>query len=141
MPAKKKTAKKVAAKTEAKEIVETLNEFHPATASKEDRELYAAHLEQLKVTGGWLILSKIMDDNIALLAEKIVNKVDENGEPLTDQAVDELRIQYNQIKQLRDMPNMLIDKFRPSEAAPDVQYDPYSGSGLSSNVLSMSDTT
>lgn len=142
----RKATKKVAAKksvsreTEPKKL-DLSKPLSNLGDSKENRELVNAHLEQLKVSVGWKILEQVMGDNLQVLAQQIVDKVDLNGQPLTDEQVDELRIQHNQIKQLKGMPDILIATFTPQEGKPDPQYDPYSGEGIPTNVLSMSDTT
>lgn len=136
MPAKKKATKK--------KEVEKLDLSKPLdveNASKAQRKDYAAFLEQLKVTAGWKILERVMDDNLQIIANQIVEKQGVDGRKLEDIEVDELRIQYNQIKQLKGLPDQLIEQFLPEEDQPEVQYDPYSATGLGSNVLSMSDTT
>ena len=108
-------------------------------ASISQRKDYAAFLEQLKVTAGWKILERTMDDNLQVIANQIVDKLSAHGQPLDDKEVDELRIQYNQIKQLKKLPDTLIDRFLPKESTPEMQYDPYSSVGLQANVLRMND--
>jgi len=137
MPAKKKTTKKKA-EVQKLDLSKPLDIQNATTQQRKD---YAAFLEQLKVSAGWKILERTMDDNLQIIATQIVDKVGTDGQKLEDTEVDELRIQYNQIKQLKEMPDVLIDRFLPKESEPEQQYDPYSSNGLPSNVLSMSDTT
>jgi len=135
MPKKKATKKEEVKKLDLSKPLDIEN------ASFEQRRDYAAFLEQLKVTAGWKILERTMDDNLQVIANQIVEKVSATGQPLEDKEVDELRIQYNQIKQLKQLPDALIDRFLPKETTPEMQYDPYSSTGLQANVLDMSNTT
>lgn len=140
MPAKKKTTKKQVTKQELPKV--DLNKpLHLDTTDRDEREAYAAHLALLKTQPAWKIIEKVLEDNIQILANQIVEKKNEYGEPVDERTVDELRIQHAQLKQMKQLPDELISMFKRPEAALDTQYDPYSGTGLQANVLSMSDTT
>jgi len=149
MPAKKKTTKKATKKTTAKKQevkkLDLSQPLHELGQTIEERQLVTAHLYQLKSNVGWKILEQVMDDNLQVLASQIVDKVKSDGTVLTDAEVDELRIQHAQIKQLKAMPDVLIEQFKPREAGQEIQYDPYSGMGIGASVLSeeetVSDTT
>lgn len=136
----KKTVKKQAVKQEAPKL-DLTRPFDLAGASAKQLEEYAVFVEQLKVSAGWQILKQTMEDNLKVIAKQIVEKVGLNGEVLSDEDVDLLRVQHRQIEQLVGLPDMIISKFKPESGGSFVQYDPYSGEGIQASVLSMSDTT
>jgi len=121
--------------------------FDLTDVSQETLEGYIFYLKEMLNSGGWKFMSQVLDGNKALLEQQIVTKQNfETKTSLTDEEVDDLRMQHAQIVQLSEMPKRLIEQYqKPEEAQGEIQYDPYSKTGVKDKDLIsagvMSDTT
>jgi len=121
--------------------------FDLTDVSQETLEGYVFYLKEMLNSGGWKFMSQVLDGNKSLLEQQIVTKQNfETKTSLTDEEVDDLRMQHAQIVQLSEMPKKLIEQYqKPEEAQGEIEYDPYSNTGVKDkDVISagvMSDTT
>jgi len=108
-------------------------------------EGYAFYLKEMLNSGGWKLMEQVLEGNMALLEQQIIAKRDLEGNDLTEDGVDLLRVQHAQIVQLIRTPRDLIKKYGKKEDAKGVvEYDPYSKKGKDSAVVNagvMSNTT
>jgi hypothetical protein len=93
--------------------------------SKEKADNLVAHLIQLQGNAGWMIITKILEGNIAETEKQIIGKMSVEGTPLSDAQVDDLRKVRNVMEQLINKPQEIIDKFRQQEGVKIPKYDPY----------------
>jgi hypothetical protein len=85
-----------------------------------------AHLKQLQMTAGWLIMKKMLELNMAVLEKAIVKKVDpQTEEKLNDAEVDDMRKTYDVYEELLGKPEQLITMFTADSATGVPSYDPY----------------
>jgi hypothetical protein len=120
---KKKTTKQ---KRATKVKNETLHvPFDLNIDTKEKADNLVAHLIQLQGNAGWMIITKIIEGNIAEAEKQIIAKMSLEGTPLTDAQVDDLRKVRNVMEQLIKKPQEIIDKFRAQEGVKIPKYDPY----------------
>lgn len=120
-------AKKTVKQKRAKKVKdETLHvPFDLNIDSKEKADNLVAHLIQLQGNAGWMIITKIIEGNIAEAEKQIIAKMSLEGTPLTDAQVDDLRKVRNVMEQLIKKPQEIIDRFRKQEGVKIPKYDPY----------------
>lgn len=113
-------------------VVETRDlsqSFDLTRKDKDGYKAYATYLEQLLVSPGWKLLEQVLTANLTVLEQQIIGKSGAEGTPLTESQVDELRVQYAQIKQLLVRPAALIREYKKLSGAGSVpsefNYDPY----------------
>ena len=119
MPKKKTTTKK------KPEQAKVHVPFDLNVETKEQANELVAHLSQLQMVSGWLLLKQIMEGNIATLERCIIIKQDIDGKPLTDDEADEYRRKRNVMEEMINKPQELIDTFQRKVNAPLPSYDPY----------------
>lgn len=124
--AKKKTTKKKTTVRKAKTI-ELHTEFDLGTINTETRKLYAAYLTEMLSTNGWRLMETILKSNLAVIEKAIITKMDPvTNKVMTDQEVDEYRIQHTQLDTLLKKPAELVAQFAGAEKVGVVfSYDPY----------------
>lgn len=93
--------------------------------TKEKRDNLIAHLIQLQGNAGWMIVTRILEGNIAEAERQIVLKQSLDGQPLTDAQVDDLRKVRNVMAELINKPKQLIEQFSQQEGVKIPKYDPY----------------
>lgn len=120
---KKKTVKQKRAKTVKDETLHVPFDLNIDTKEKADN--LVAHLIQLQGNAGWMIITKIIEGNIAEAEKQIIAKMSLEGTPLTDAQVDDLRKVRNVMEQLIKKPQEIIDRFRKQEGVKIPKYDPY----------------
>ena len=118
---KKKATKQKKARKETKLHVP----FDLNIDTKEKADNLVAHLIALQGTAGWMIVTKILEGNIAETERQIIAKQGVDGSPLTDTQVDDLRKVRNVMEQLINKPQEIIDRFRKQEGVKIPKYDPY----------------
>lgn len=113
------------------------------TRDKKKMKEYAQFVAAMLQSPGWLIMRKILEENAKVLETQIIAKVDVEGNEMTEQDVDIVRVQYAQIKQLIDKPRQLVEQFdQKTKVAMTPELDVYkaiSEGGVYSSTLS--DTT
>lgn len=118
---KKKTVKQKKVKAET-----TLHvPFDLNIDTKEKADNLVAHLIQLQGNAGWMIITRIIEGNIAEAEKQIIAKMSLEGTPLTDAQVDDLRKVRNVMEQLIKKPQEIIDRFKQQEGVKIPKYDPY----------------
>ena len=146
MPAKKKTTKKtvskrVSTKKRTKRAVAAKKETYTShdgvidldVKTPEQAATIIAHLKQLQMTAGWLILKQMLELNMNVLERSIVKKVDpDTDEALSDEEVDGLRKTYDVYEELLGKPEQLITTFTADQTPKAPSYDPYAQSLKSS---------
>jgi len=142
MAAKKTTKKKVTRKpTARKKPVAKKQEYtsHDSididVKTPEQAANIIAHLQQLQMTAGWLIMKQMLELNMSVLEKSIVKKVDPHTEEkLTDEEVDDMRKTYDVYEELLGKPEQLITMFTADNSAGAVPaYDPYAQTVRDSN--------
>lgn len=118
---KKVTKPKKAKKEETKLHVP----FDLNVDTPEKRDNLIAHLVALQGTAGWMIVTRILEGNIAEAERQIIAKESLDGKPLTDSQVDDLRKVRNVMAELINKPKELIDRFSREEGVKIPKYDPY----------------
>lgn len=84
------------------------------------------HMEQLKVSAGWAILSKLLEDSMAIMERTIITKIDpETNLRLEEKYLDELRSRHMIFDEVLKKPDSLIFTFRKSTPMHMPIYDPY----------------
>jgi hypothetical protein len=141
--------KKVTKKAEAKKVheMDLSKPFDLSDTSRETLEGYASFLKAMIASAGWKLMEQVLEGNKSVLEKQIVLKTDGySGTVLSNEEIDELRIQHAQISQLLRMPHSLIKQYSQDEQPKaGIEYDPYSSSTGSEelvvNAAVMSDTT
>lgn len=87
-------------------------------------------LEDLQKHEGWMLVVKNIEDNIELLGDCIIDKVDDvTGDSLNEAGVDQLRMKRSLLSELKDTPaNMIAEMSKKSEEEPDsseTENDPF----------------
>ena len=81
-------------------------------------------IEMLKVCPGWHFMVQVMQENLKVLENCIINKVDMDGNPITDEQADSLRFRRAYVKELLEKPDAFLkDLTRMDEGKEDL--DPY----------------
>lgn len=84
-----------------------------------------AHLAQLETTLGWIFLKKMLQDSMLVIERQIITKRDLNGQMLTNEEVDTLRMSYLAYEELVNKPRKLIENISQGNVPTAPQYDPY----------------
>jgi hypothetical protein len=100
--------------------------FNLDIRTKEQGETLIAHLQLLKVAGGWMLMKQILEGNMAALERAIITKADpQTGTKLTEAQVDELRSKHAVFGEVVGKPDQLIELFRQQSGGFVPSYDPY----------------
>lgn len=128
-PAKKKTVtKKKAAPKKRQPVVVLSRAVKPfdlsgkMTDAEQARQIGA--LKALMVSEGWILLRQTLEEQVKVLDEQIISKLDLNGKPLTDAECDRLREQRNVKQGLIDKPELLLGELERVEEE-ETDDDPY----------------
>lgn len=90
------------------------------------RGSYALHLESLIHHPGWKVIEGIMQQNMDRLEDIIITRrVPGVDTKLTDQELDEYRIQHAQLHQTLNLPAQLIDAYKAKGGQEAETLDPY----------------
>lgn len=104
----------MAKKTTTKEpMILQYSEMYVDLATRDPKKMkeYAEYVAAMLQSPGWLIMSKILEENAKVLETQIIAKVDEEGNPITEDEVDLIRVHHAQIKQLLNKPRELVRHF------------------------------
>lgn len=125
MATKKTQPKKKKAAVKEKSVTRG-QKFNLDVRTKEDAETLCAHLERLKVEGGWVLLVQILKGNMEALERGIITKSDpQTGSKLSEAQVDELRSKHAVFGEVVGKPDQLIEMFRKQSGGLLPAYDPY----------------
>lgn len=117
----KKTTKKL------RTVILKAPKIAPFNLSLEDQDENARivlALESLKQNAGWLFLNQIFEENKKILATMIIEKVDLNGKPISEEQADEARFKHGYLKELMNKPDEYLKKLKPKRDQID-DLDPY----------------
>lgn len=89
----------------------------------EDSEI--ASLTALELHSGWQIILRILNENIKILENCILERIDVENHPLTDKELDELRFKRGIYKEVIDTPKNYIKVLIGTQEEPEVETDPY----------------
>jgi hypothetical protein len=81
-------------------------------------------LQVLEATQGWQIIVKNITDNIELLDRQILEKMNDDGEPLTDLDCDRLRDKRGYLREIGTTPQTIMARLKMSVPGID-NGDPY----------------
>lgn len=119
MPKKKAPAKK-------KERVIKHKGFNLDIKTREQADTLIAHLTNMKLSAGWVLLKQILEGNMAVLERAIITKADpQTGMKLKEVELDELRSKHAVFGEVMEKPDQLIAVFRKQSGSPIPAYDPY----------------
>lgn len=94
--------------------------------TQEDAIRVSQSFRVLLTTDGWQNLVGIIENNIAALERMVMLKTDPTtGEKLTDVQVDECRMKWNYLNEIKETPQKFINALEspPEDSRP--EYDPY----------------
>jgi len=118
------TSKKVKAKKEAPHKRSKV--FNLNIKTPEQAVVLVAELTSLKFSGGWKLLTQILEGNMAQLERSIITKLDAwNGTKLSEVHLDELRAKHAVFAELLAKPDDLIELFQKKSGGFVPIYDPY----------------
>lgn len=118
MAAKKITKKKVSMKKSAK--------FSLDIKTREDAETLTIQMMELKLSAGWAILAKMLENSMAVMERAIITKVDpETFATLSEAQLDELRGRHKVFDEVLKKPDQLIESFKKQSPMHMPTYDPY----------------
>lgn len=121
---KKKTVTKAKKVTVPKRI--RSKKFSLNVRTQEDAMTLIGHMEQLKVSAGWAIIAKLLEDSMAVMERTIITKIDpETMLKLSEPQLDELRSRHMIFDEVLKKPDSLIFTFRKSTPMHMPVYDPY----------------
>lgn len=105
-------AKKTKSKSETRRKEVIIAQVHQGDpAEMNDLERLTA-LQVLEATTGWKIISKVIADNIELLNREILEKMDEDGQPLNDLDCDRLRDKRGYLREIGTTPQTIMAKLK-----------------------------
>jgi|GEM_PF-5090669 hypothetical protein len=85
-----------------------------------------ADLQALFLTRGWNIVVDNHEKNIRLLEKQIIEKIDLDGKPLSDQEIDRLRDRRGCMEDLINAPKEIIAALQKDDSEPEQEdFDPY----------------
>lgn len=94
--------------------------------SEADALTLVGHMEQLKVSAGWVIIAKMLEDSMAVMERTIITKIDPSTMLKLDESqLDELRSRHMIFDEVLKKPDALIGTFRKSTPMHMPVYDPY----------------
>lgn len=121
---KKKTVTKAKKVTVPKRV--RSKKFSLDVRTQEDAMTLIGHMEQLKVSAGWAIIAKLLEDSMAIMERTIITKIDpETMLKLSEDQLDELRSRHMIFDEVLKKPDSLIFTFRKSTPMHMPIYDPY----------------
>lgn len=78
-----------------------------------------------QTTQFWAELCAITQDNIEVTEAMILDKIDLNGQAISDADVDRLRDKRDVLKELLDLPEVLIKELSVEDDEKEENYDPF----------------
>ncbi len=81
-------------------------------------------LNSLKGNSGWQFLMQVFRENKAILSDMIIEKIDQDGNPITEVQADEARFKYKYLDELMKKPDFYLKKLAP-QVSPMDELDPY----------------
>lgn len=82
-------------------------------------------LQAMVVTEGWAFILRINQTNIDILTKQILDKVDENKQPISEAEVDLLRAKRGYLIELSELPEKFIAGVEANMGVTEKNFDPY----------------
>jgi uncharacterized protein YdcH (DUF465 family) len=90
----------------------------------EQRADLMQRMQQFQEHPDWKFICSVLQVNIDLLDRQIIEKVDENRDELSDEDVDQLRDKRMRLKELKQLPQSIVEQMRDPETEAN-SLDPY----------------